>query len=53
MRMSRRAGRVKNHITQSIAEKGEKYLIGETMYSQGVKGMVVRLSPKQSKGVMK
>ena len=53
MRMSRRAGRVKNSITQSIAEKGVKYTLGETMYSQGDNGQIVRLTPKYSKGVMK
>ena len=56
MRMSRRAGRVKNSITQAIARgvsKGMSYKIGDTMYVQGDNGQVVRLTPKQSKGVMK
>ena len=53
MRISRRAGRVKNEVTQAIAKTGVKSKLGEIMYSQGERGQVVRLTPKYSKGVMK
>lgn len=53
-KISRRTGKVKNAITQSIAMKGSQYVDPQgVVYTVAPKGQVVRVSPKGGKGGLK